>query len=48
MISSDQMKHAPERGAVNRIQSVARTHLLRKRCLGSPAEYTHPIDRDML
>jgi hypothetical protein len=37
-----------ERVAVNRIQWMARTHLLRKRCLGPPAEYMNPIDRNTL
>jgi hypothetical protein len=42
------VKEVWERVAVNRIQRMARTHLLRKRCLGPPAEYTHPIDRNTL
>jgi len=37
-----------ERVAVNRIQRMARTHLLRKRCLGPPADYMNPIDRNTL
>jgi len=46
--ATHQTRHALERVAVNRIPSVARTHLLRKRCLGPSAEYTHPIDRNTL